>query len=108
MPERSDLPVIAKPWLMYLREFPKEVLVPPRCFAGLKGGRRIRRGESPYNVLDGSVIHGTKDLLPLKPTHQSPRRTNLCLSCRVDVPYVVIPDLLAAWKETQSLGGEFF
>ena len=39
MPERSDLSVIAKPWLLYLREFPKEVLVPPRCFDGLNGGK---------------------------------------------------------------------
>ena len=64
LPERSDLLVIAKPWLLYRREFPKEVLVPPHCFAGLKRGKD---GSAVARALDDSVIHGAKDLLPLKP-----------------------------------------
>ena len=55
----------AKSWLLYFREFQKEVLIHSRCL-DLERGRRIRCGESGWNGVNHSVIHKTKDPLALE------------------------------------------
>ena len=58
--------VVAEPWLLHFREFPKEVLIHSLGFDDLVKGSRILRGESSRNGVDHSVVHETEDPLALE------------------------------------------